>query len=242
MKIPKLPFEFPTKGQLWLAVGVLVLVLFFTCKRKLPAQPEPKSKEIHDTLTVIKYDNKKLSDSFNLILAKHYKADDFNNGQFVNLANQNTELAAINENLQRSLDYPDTCREVVNKLTEANRKYVDQTNKTIEQAKRSLIGLSQTVQTQKSYLSEKDKIINRITVAADSCDVALKRAEKYNKQVKPKHSINLNVQTISPYIGQIKPVFGAGIGYQNRKGLEVSATYYTNQQISIRISKPIFRF
>ena len=39
-----------------------------------------------------------------------------------------------------------------------------------------------------NHKMEKDKIINRITVAADSCDVSLKRAEKYNKQVKPKQS------------------------------------------------------
>lgn len=233
----------PLHKRYLLIVGILLVVIFYLSKCKgTTQQPPAKSKEIHDTLTVIKYDNKKLSDSFNLILAKHYKADDFNNGQFVNLANQNTELAAINENLQRSLDYPDTCREVVNKLTDANRKYVDQTNKTIEQAKRSLIGLSQTVQTQKSYLSEKDKIINRITVAADSCDVSLKRAEKYNKQVKPKHELGLMISGMNDFSNKnFKPAIGAGLAYRNKRGLQIGASYYSNQTGSIFIIKPLIR-
>lgn len=242
MKILKLPFEFPTKGQLWLSVIILVLVIFYLAKcHKTPTQPIPKSKEIHDTITVVKYDNRRLTDSFETVLRKHYKQDYQDSNYLIELLNQNSELSAINTNLQNQT-YPDTCEKIVGLWKNQYNTYVTQTDKTLNQAKRSLVNLSSTIQTQKSYLSAKDSIIKRALSAADSCDTYLKRAEKYAKQVKPKHSINLNVQAISPFIGQIKPTFGAGIGYENRKGLEISLTYYTNQQISIGIRKPIFRF
>ena len=236
--------DFPSKKQLVLICIILVLVIFYLyrCRPVPTPQTITTTKILKDTLRLIEQDRKKIEDSFNLVLQKHYKADEFNNGQFVNLVNQNTELAEINENLQRELTYPDTCRDVVNKLNSAHNNYVSQTKLTIDKAKQSLINLSQTVQTQKAYLTEKDKLYARLKSTLDTCITNNAALEKYAKQVKPKRSINLNIQTISPYAGKISPEFGAGVGYQNRKGLEISATYWTNQQISIRISKPLIRF
>ena len=236
--------DFPNKKQLWLIVAILALVIFYLAKCRTVPTPQTitTTKILKDTLRLIEQDRKKIEDSFNLVLQKHYKADEFNNGQFVNLVNQNEELAQINENLQKELTYPDTCREVVNRLNSAHNNYVSQTKLTIDKAKQSLINLSQTVQTQKAYLTEKDKLYARLKSTLDTCITNNAALEKYAKQVKPKRSINLNIQTISPYAGKISPEFGAGIGYMNRKGLEVSATYWTNQQISIRISKPLIRF
>ena len=236
--------DFPSKKQ-WMFISiVLVLVIFYLyrCRPVPTPQTITTTKILKDTLRLIEQDRKKIEDSFNLVLQKHYKADEFNNGQFVNLVNQNTELAEINENLQRELTYPDTCREVVNRLNSAHNNYVSQTKLTIDKAKQSLINLSQTVQTQKAYLTEKDKLYARLKSTLDTCITNNAALEKYAKSVKPKRAITLNVQTISPYAGKISPEFGAGIGYMNRKGLEVSATYWTNQQISIRISKPLIRF
>lgn len=240
MKIP----ELINKNQLWLIVLILGAVIFYLSKcRPVPA---PKTitttKVLKDTIRMIEEDRKHLTDSFTSLLKKHYREDDFNNGQFINLVNQNTELAEINENLQKELTYPDTCHEVVNKLTSAHGNYVSQTNKTIEQAKKSLIGLASTIKEQKNYLDAKDKLYARLKSVNDTCIANNAALEKYAKSVKPKRSINLNIQTISPYAGKISPEFGAGIGYQNRKGLEISATYWTNQQISISISKPLIRF
>ena len=236
--------DFPSKKQWMLISAILVLVIFYLyrCRPVPTPQTITTTKILKDTLRLIEQDRKKIEDSFNLVLQKHYKADEFNNGQFVNLVNQNTELAEINENLQRELTYPDTCRDVVNKLNSAHNNYVSQTKLTIDKAKQSLINLSQTVQTQKAYLTEKDKLYARLKSTLDTCITNNAALEKYAKSVKPKRAITLNVQTISPYAGKISPEFGAGIGYMNRKGLEVSATYWTNQQISIRISKPLIRF
>lgn len=236
--------DFPNKKQLWLIVAILALVIFYLAKCRTVPTPQTitTTKILKDTLRLIEQDRKKIEDSFNLVLQKHYKADEFNNGQFVNLVNQNEELAQINENLQKELTYPDTCRDVVNKLNSAHNNYVAQTKLTIDKAKQSLINLSQTVQTQKAYLTEKDKLYARLKSTLDTCITNNAALEKYAKQVKPKRSINLNIQTISPYVGKISPEFGAGIGYVNKKGLHISATYWTNQQISISISKPIIKF
>lgn len=236
--------NFPSKPQLYLALVILALVIFYLSKCRKP--PEPKTitttKVLKDTVRLIEEDRKHITDSFTNLLKKHYQQDDFNNGQFINLVNQNTELAEINENLQKELTYPDTCREVVNRLNSAHNNYVSQTKLTIDKAKQSLINLSQTVQTQKAYLTEKDKLYARLKSTLDTCITNNAALEKYAKQVKPKRSINLNIQTISPYVGKISPEFGAGIGYVNKKGLHISATYWTNQQISISISKPIIKF
>ena len=90
--------------------------------------------------------------------------------------------------------------------------------------------------------NEKDKLYARLKSTLDTCITNNAALEKYAKSVKPKRAITLNVQTISPYAGKISPEFGAGIGYVNKKGLHISATYWTNQQISISISKPIIKF
>lgn len=241
--------DFPSKKQLWLIVFILLAILLIRgcgCKKDKPKEdvtpPAPINKQLVDSSKIIDAFKKKMEDSFNLVLQKHYKADEFNNGQFVNLVNQNEELAAINEKMQMELSYPDTCRAVVNKLNSSYNTYVAQTKQTIEQSKKSLSNLRQTIETQKSYLTEKDKLYARLKSNLDTCIVNNAALEKYAKQVKPKRSINLNIQTISPYVGKISPEFGAGIGYVNKKGLHISATYWTNQQISISISKPIIKF
>ena len=139
--------DFPNKKQLWLIVAILALVIFYLAKCRTVPTPQTitTTKILKDTLRLIEQDRKKIEDSFNLVLQKHYKADEFNNGQFVNLVNQNEELAAINEKMQMELSYPDTCQEVVNKLNSSYNTYVAQTKQTIEQSKKSLFNLRQTI-------------------------------------------------------------------------------------------------
>jgi len=226
-----------------LLIGILILVIFYLYKCTPTPVPQitTTTKVLKDTVRLIEQDRKQLTDSFNAVLKKQYAENYKNESDFIKLANQNAELSVINERLQQEI-VPDTCKGIVKKYQDAYGNYEAQTNRTIEQAKKSLISLSGTVQTQKKFLDEKDKLYSRLKAVSDTCLSNSAAMEKYIKKAKPKHSINLNVQTISPYIGKIKPEFGAGIGYENRKGLEVSFTYYTNQQISIRISKPLFKF
>lgn len=226
-----------------LLIGILILVIFYLYKCTPTPVPQitTTTKVLKDTVRLIEQDRKHLTDSFNAVLKKQYAENYKNESDFIKLANQNAELSVINERLQQEI-VPDTCKGIVKKYQDAYGNYEAQTNRTIEQAKKSLISLSGTVQTQKKFLDEKDKLYSRLKAVNDTCLANSAAMEKYIKKAKPKRSINLNVQAISPYIGKMKPEFGAGIGYENRKGLEVSFTYYTNQQISIRISKQLFRF
>lgn len=235
--------NFPSKPQLILAIVILALVIFYLTKCRKTPEPQTitTTKILKDTSYIIESDRKKITDSFENILSKMYKQKYRDDNEFIKLVGENDELASINEKLQKELTYPDTCMEVVNKLNSAHQNYVSQTNRTIDQAKKSLINLSQTIQTQKSYLSAKDELYSRLKSANDTCIANNSALEKYAKKLKPKRSINLNVQAVSPY-NLFKPVFGAGIGYENKAGLEVSFTYYTNNQISVGIRKPLVRF
>ena len=78
--------DFPNKKQLWLIVAILALVIFYLAKCRTVPTPQTitTTKILKDTLRLIEQDRKKIEDSFNLVLQKHYKADEFNNGQFVN--------------------------------------------------------------------------------------------------------------------------------------------------------------
>lgn len=227
-----------------LLIGILILVIFYLykCTQTPVPQITTTTKVLKDTVRLIEQDRKHLTDSFQNVLKWKEKENYQNESDFIKLLNENAELSVINERLQNSEPIPDTCKGIVKKYQDAYGNYEAQTNKTIEQAKKSLISLSGTVQTQKKYIDAQTDLYNRLKKVSDTCLANSAAMERYIKKSKPKRSINLNVQTISPYIGKIKPEFGAGIGYENRKGLEVSFTYYTNQQISIRISKPLFRF
>jgi len=226
-----------------LALAILLGVIFYLSKCRTTPQPviTTVTKVLRDTSRLIEKDKKHLEDSFKLVMKRRDAEDYQNQSDFIKLANQNAELSVINERLQNEV-YPDTCKQIVKKYQDAYGNYEAQTNKTIEQAKKSLISLSGTVQTQKKYIDAQTDLYNRLKKVSDTCLANSAAMEKYIKKAKPKHSINLNVQTISPYIGKIQPVFGAGLGWENKRGLEVSFTYYTNQQISIRISKPLFKF
>lgn len=242
--------NFPSKQQ-WALISVVLfsILVMRECvcngnkqKGDVVQQPPPNiNKQLIDTSKILSEFKKKQDDSFNKILKPLYAQNERNNGEFVNLVNQNEELAQINSSLQKQLDYPDTCKKVVSILTTSHNQYVAQTKQTIEQGQRSIYGLNQTIQSQKSFLSEKDKLYSRLKSNIDTCIANNAALEKYAKQVKPKRAITVNVQALSPY-SIIKPVYGAGIGYVNKKGLEISATYWSNQQISISLRKPLIRF
>lgn len=234
--------NFPSKPQLYLAIAILALVIFYLSKCRPTPEPQltTTTRELRDTLNLIEKDRKYITDSFLFILEGKEQANYQNESDFIKLLNENSELSAINARLQNEV-YPDTCKDVVKKYRDAFGNYEYQTNKTLEQGKKTIIGLSSTVETQKKFIAEKDVLYSRIKNVADTCLYNSALLEKYIKKINPKRSINLNVQAISPY-AMFKPIFGIGLGYENKKRLEVSVTYYTNQQISIGIRKPLFKF
>lgn len=235
--------DFPNKKQLWLIVVILALVIFYLAKcRKIP-QPviTTPTKVLIDTLRLAEKERKHLKDSFELVLLKHYNQDYQDSNDLIKLLNQNSELSAINYNLQQAT-YPDTCEKIVSQWKNQYNTYAAQTGKTIDQAKKSLINLSSTIQTQKNYLAQKDREYLKLKAIADTClDNGLKM-EKYIKETKPKRELLLSVSAITTYAGEFKPAAGIGLAYRNKRGTQFEVSYYTNQMVQIGIKKPLFRF
>jgi len=230
--------------KLLLYVVIVFLALFYFSKCNNTPAPviTTTTKELKDTFTVIKYDNKRLTDSFNLLLSKRDAEDYKNQSDFIKLANQNAELSVINERLQNEI-FPDTCKGIVKKYQDAYGNYEAQTNRTIEQAKKSLISLSGTIQTQKKYLEEKDKIYSRLKAVTDTCLSNSASLEKYVKKIKPKRELSLVVSAENDFSNKnFKPAIGGGGAYRNKRGLQITITYYSNQTGSISLIKPLIRF
>lgn len=235
--------DFPNKKQLWLAVIILALVIFYLVKcRKTPQLIiTTPTKTLIDTVRLIEKERQFLKDSFELVLRKHYERDYQDSSYLIQLLNQNSELSAINYNLQQAT-YPDTCEKIVSLWKNQYNTYVSQTNTTLDQVRKTTSGLSATVQTQKNYLAQKDMEYARLKRVTDTClDNGLKM-ERYIKDIKPKRELLLSVSTIIDYVDGVKPAAGIGLAYRNKRGLQIEASYYTNQMVQIGIKKPLFRF
>lgn len=231
------------REYIWIAaIVILAFVLFKRCNNTpVPAITTP-TKVIKDTVRLIEADRKHLTDSFTTVLKIKEAANYQNESDFIKLLNENSELAVINERLQKEI-VPDTCKGIVKKYQDAYGNYEAQTNRTIEQAKKSLIGLSQTVQTQKKFLESKDELYNRLKRAADTCIANSEKYEKYIKKVSPKRELGLVVSGINDFsVKSFKPAAGVGLSWRNKRGLQFVGTYYTNQTGSISIIKTLAKF
>ena len=243
--------NFPSKQQ-WALISVVLfsILLIRECvcngrnNKQEVIQPPPNiNKQLVDTSKILSEFKKKQDDSFNKILKPLYAQNEINNGQFVNLANQNDELANINENLQRQLDVPDTCKKYTDILNASHNQYVAQTNKTIDQAKKSLIGLASTIKEQKNYLDAKDQLYARLKSVNDTCIANNAALEKYAKQLKPKHELGLMFSALNDFSTKnLKPARGGGLTWRNKRGLQFSISYYSNQIGTISIIKQLARF
>lgn len=228
-----------------LLIGILILVIFYLYKCTPTPVPQitTTTKVLKDTVRLIEQDRKHLTDSFNAVLKKQYADNYKNESDFIELANQNAELSVINERLQNELVVPDTCKGIVKKYQDAYGNYEAQTNKTIEQAKKSLISLSGTVQTQKKYIDAQTDLYNRLKKVSDTCLANSAAMERYIKKAKPKRELGLVVSGMNDFsTNNFKPAIGGGLSYSNKRRLQFVFTYYSNKTGSISIVKPLFRF
>lgn len=222
---------------LYAALGVCLYILFTGKCSKV--KKEPVYVTVHDQQTVIQKDEKeikRIKDSFELVLNKHYKDDDKDYSDYLDLLNENDKLQG--DILLFSKTVPDTCKPFVDKYN----RYVTQTNKALSASKTSINGLQNTVSVQKKYLAAKDTALNTIRRERDTCLAQQAILEKYPKSIKPKREISISALAQSSYIQPYKLAAGIGIGYRNRKGIELNLAVYTNQTINIGIKKPLFRF
>lgn len=229
-----------------LLYGVIIfLVLFYFSKCNNTPAPviTTTTKVLKDTLRLIEQDRKHLTDSFDYILKKREQQNYQNESDFIKLLNENAELSVINERLQREEVIPDTCKGIVKKYQDAYGNYEAQTNRTIEQAKKSLISLSGTIKDQKAYLAAKDEIYNRLKKVTDTCLANSAALEKYVKKIKPKRELGLMVSGMNDFSNKnLKLAVGGGLSYRNKRGLQFVVSYYSNKTGSISLIKPLARF
>lgn len=235
--------DFPNKKQLWLAVIILALVIFYLskCRSTQPPVITTTTKILTDTVRLIEKERKQLKDSFELVLRRHYERDYQDSSYLIQLLNQNSELSAINYNLKKAA-YPDTCENIVRLWRNQYNSYVTQTNTTLDQVRKTTSSLASTVSTQKAYISQKDREYEKLKNVTDTCLANGAKMEKYIKSIKPKREVLLSVSTIVDYSEGVKPAAGIGLAYRNKRGLQIEASYYTNQTIQVGIKKPLFRF
>jgi len=227
------------KILLFIAVVVLAILLFKQCSKPILQPTIITGEQVHDTITVIDEQAKRLRDSFMVVLNKKYRDDDENYQAYLKLLNENAVL--LNQNEMLSAPVPDTCQKLQQGWIAKFNQAKTASDKKDVAANRTITGLQSTVSTQKKFLSEKDTTIKKYRGIADTCAKALTELERYAKKIKPKREINIGIEASNPYNG-FKPAIGVGIGYRSRNGLQINAAVYSNQIISVGVKKTILKF
>lgn len=225
---------------LWGALLACIYILLTgkcNCNRPVPLQPTVKT--VHDQKVILQKDEKEIKrvkDSFDLVLTNHYKDDDKDYNDYLDLLNENDRLQ--HDILLLSKVQPDTCKPFVDQYN----KYVAQTNKTLSAANMSINGLKNTISIQKKFLTVKDSNYSTIRKYLDTCFAQQQKLQDYIDKYKVKREINISAVALGSYIAPYKLSAGIVLGYRNRKGFEINIGAYTNNTISIGIKKPLLKF
>lgn len=222
-------------------VIVATWLLWQTCKgKKVVEQPnvKPSIEIVKDTVALAAL-KKHLADSFNLLLSKLDRTNDKQYQEYLAALNTISELEADNTILK--IPVPDTCQSLNVAWIDKYNKYVKQSNAATRSANNTISGLNQTIGTQKKYLSQKDIDYNKLHSLLDTCTKGYAILEKSNKQLQPKREVAAGIRMLSAYAGIIKPEFGLELSYRNKKAMEISVGYYTNQTVSVGLKKRLFK-
>jgi hypothetical protein len=221
-------------------IGLFILILLYMqfCNKPAPGKTiiQPAKEKIVER-DLQDAQRKHIYDSFEVVLKKDYAKDYKNEGYLINLLNENSRLVAINEGLQ-NITYPDTCKPVVTLLNNRYKEYVTQTAKTLAQTKVSISGLNKTVSDQKKYLAVKDVELNKVVKARDSCISDYAKLEKSSNN----RGIIIGASALSRYDLIKKIDVGVIIGYSTKNRTTFTIGVYTNKQVTITLSKPLWRF
>lgn len=203
-------------------VFVLAWLLFKdSCKGKpdtVNVQPVSviRKQIVKDTL-----EEKRIRDSFSIVLNKEYKKDADNQKELDRLINENIELYNDSQDKWNWSSLADTCKPVVEFLTKRYDNYASQTQSTILQANKTIGGLNQTITSQKSAITQKDALYQKLRKDADSC---LKTASALEKQ-KPRSYIYAGMHVLGEK-NKILNGYGVELGLTNKRGTSygISAT------------------
>ncbi len=231
---------FTLKNFLIFALVVIIIWLTPPCNSKPVEKPVVISaNKIIDTLNLLDEQVKAMNDSFALIINKAYEDNDKNYTNYIHQLNINSELLRNNKIL--SMPIPDTCKPLMMAWIERERQIKVASDNKDAAAKTTITGLQGTLWEQQRFLTAKDTAYNKLKRVADTCASAYKQIEKYAKKISPKREIILGLSGITPY-DEIKPSIGLVLGYKGKNGMELRAGYYTNKNVTVTLSKPLFRF
>lgn len=218
------------------AIAVLIVLSVRQCNKP---KPKPEYIPIKEQVKVVERDEaamRKQADSFMTIINIQDRTNAENYNDLVDFANENSRLQADIMALSKAV--PDTCKQYVAQY----QRYASQTSNTINAANKTISGLNTTIGTQRKFLDAKDSAYARLKNSWDTCIATAIRLEDYSKSIKPKREISAGLTGMYNYVGEIVPGVGIQLGYRSRKGIEITASVYTNQVITIGIKKSIFKF
>lgn len=223
-----------------IAALVIVLIYLLTCNKSVEKAPVViKGATVRELINMVDIDKKRIEDSFKVILHKAYKDNEDNYTNYVNMLNQNSALYQENRLLQ--IPYPDTCKKIVSLWMEREQQIRAASDNKDKAAMKTITGLQGTVAEQQRFLTAKDTLYAKMRSIADTAGKALVALEKYISKISPKREVSVGISGITPY-NEIKPSLGLVLGYRGKNGMQVQAGYYLNKNITVTISKPLFKF
>lgn len=233
-----------TKTNIFLGIIILILLYLVTCNRKVTPIETPQVIPVKEQVkAVASVDSLKkvIGDSFVLVQTKlENKANEYyKKWQSTDVKLSMAERAV--DDLLNEPANPDTCKEILQKVQDGfntvKKTYIQKD----EQAKGAIKTLQQLTQSQKSFLTQKDKEYKLLHTSFDTCIAQQVKLEKINKALTPKHEIGIGANVITNYLN-LKPQVGANLYYRTKNGTQVTLGYYTNNLISLSLSKPLIRF
>lgn len=224
--------------------GLIIWVIYSQyCNAPVAPIEKPQVKSVKEQAEVVRVDSiasALFKDSVNKIIGKWQSEaqrweSNWNREVLENRELQDTLGAWL------STTVPDTCREY-------QRKALEQYNKLakINQSKDN--SAAQTIRAKDNIINQKDVLISKhkedytkLRINLDTCFAQQTKLEKYIDKVKPKREFIAGITANTNY-NIFKPEIGLTVGFRNRKGIQLNVSVYTNQQISLSLTKPLFRF
>lgn len=227
----------------FITLSVLILIYFVACHKTVQVAPMVKPSSAISKATVnVDSIKKSVSDSFTIVVKNRDKViaqkdsryDDLM-GEYLNQANDFSDSLANKK-------IPDTCKPYQLRLIAQYNNLAATSNQKDNASKSLISSLKEQSATKDSYLVAKEKSYNDLHSVLDTCVSGYKTMESFIKKSKPKHELNVGINMLSAYSLPLNTIFGLNVGYRDRKGFEVSVGYYTNNQVSIGLKKPLIRF
>jgi len=242
--MPKQRQSLLTFKNLLLFVMAVVLIYLLQCNdKKVIEKPvvKPSTEIVQETIDLTAI-TKHISDSFTLEISEKDRKIQKQNSEYDDLL---TEYLNYQNDIQGTLTntpIPDTCKPIVSALTKQfNTLKKSSADKDIS-ARNLIASLKEQNKTKDKFLSAKDTAIKKYVSLLDTCTKSYAAIEKYVKKVTPKREINVGAKVLSEYSLPLNTIYGLELGYRNKKGFEINVGYYSNNQVSVGLSKTLFKF